>query len=467
MHLPQIDHPLRTRSRGSRLARMAVGLLAVLLCGPTDARAQDGPPDALFALEQMLASEGDASLRTFVTRAADPELVRAHADDDALLASLRALREQVGEFGGVGLRPDGPDRVLMVLQGGGARTTVAVTLSPDSGRIVALELAGREEQEPLPEVTWDTLDDVLRAAEAEGFCGSVLAARDGEVLLEAGYGHADAEGDVPVTPDTLFAIGSTPIDFTHGAILLLDQQGKLSLSDPLTRWFDDVPDDKASITLEMLRTGRSGLYNFPGIQGVDENMDLSWIDRDEFMRRVFGSELRFPPGRGEAHSHAAWGVLAAVIELASGTEYHEFLRTRFFEAAGMERTGPYEFTRDFPVEEVAVGLGGNTWGEVNAPPWWGPTSWLVKGSGGMVSTPGDLHRWRTHLASGDVLGQRAQRIYGIGGVFLGEGGNDRGFINTLGMAGDDMVIVCSNAHVRMDDDVSRLAMAVASLGTGE
>jgi CubicO group peptidase (beta-lactamase class C family) len=160
-------------------------------------------------------------------------------------------------------------------------------------------------------------------------------------------------------------------------------------------------------------------------------------------------------------------VLAAVIEIASGQDYEAFLREQFFEPAGMERTGHYALARRFPPAEVAVGLGGNVWGEVNSPANWGETSWLVLGSGGMVSTPRDLWRWRRFLRSGEAFGAAAQRKYGVGGVFIAEGGNDRGFINTIGAHGDTIVIVCSNSHVAMDDFTARIANAVAQLGTGE
>ncbi len=190
--------------------------------------------------------------------------------------------------------------------------------------------------------------------------------------------------------------------------------------------------------------------------------------RDDASLATFAREhLMFEPGTNRKHSHCAWGVLAAVVEVASGQAYEAYLRENFFEPAEMKRTGHYPLAGEFPAAEVAVGLGGNVWGEVNSPPYWGETSWLVLGSGGMVSTPRDLVRWRKFLRHGDVLGSAAQRKLGMGGVMLGEGGNDRGFVTTLGSRGDDLVIVCSNSHTALDGYSSRLAIAVARLGSGE
>lgn len=429
--------------------------------GPDQARIQ--------GVERMIEQRGDATLRDFVAEHLAPDYVASFENEAALLAHLKRMREATQGFGGVNLTIDEAGRVRLHLKSRTRESVVAFDLE-DGGahRITMLELESSKPRDAGPTFTWETLERGLEEAERRGFSGSVLAVRGGEVVLDRGFGHADPARRHPVTPDTLFAVGSTPIDFTHGAILKLEELGKLSLDDPLTRYFEDVPADKRGITLNHLRTGRSGLLDFPGIQGVDENLDLSWIDRDEFLRRVFASELLFEPGTEARHSHVAWGVLAAVVEIASGEAYEEFLRENMFEPAGMTRTGHYPLAKRFPASEVAVGLGGNVWGEVNSPAHWGETSWLVLGSGGMVSTTRDLHRWRTFLYGERGLGEEAQRKYGPrGSVLLGEGGNDRGFVTTIGARDDDLVIVCSNSHVTMDDDSAKVANAAARIATRE
>ena len=421
-----------------------------------------------MATEQMLDARDDDALLAYAETHLAPAYRDSFAGEEALLAHLRHLRDVAGPVGGVGLmrRPDG--RIELHVSNRERESVVALRLEDGPPhRVAHLELVSSVPREAEPSITWSTLEEELQKAADEGFCGSVYALRDGEVVLDRGFGFVDPERRHPVTPTTLFAIGSTPIDFTHGALLLLAERGALSLDDPITRFFDDVPTDKRAITLEHLRTGRSGLLDFPGIEGVDENLDLSWIDRAEFLRRVFAAPLLFEPGTGERHSHAAWGVLAAVIEIASGEDYETFLRINFFQPAGMLRTGHYPLAERFPASEVAVGLGGNVWGEVNSPAHWGPTSWLVLGSGGMVSTPRDLARWRGYLRDGGVLDPESSRLYGVDGVFLAEGGNDRGFVNTIGAHGDDLVIVCSNSHTAMDDFSARVALAAARVATGE
>jgi CubicO group peptidase (beta-lactamase class C family) len=421
-----------------------------------------------MATEQMIDSEDDAALLEYAEAHLAPSYRESFESDEALLEYLRELRGRVAPIGGVGLMLTDSGGIELHISNRKLKSVVALRLEDEAPyRITELTLAKSEAKGAGPSIDWSNMEEKLEEGAAKGFSGSVLAVRDGEVVLERGFGHADPKAEHPVTPETLFAIGSTPIDFTHGAILKLDEMGKLSLSDPIGKYFDDVPEDKQAITLEHLRTSQSGLIDFPGIVEVDANLDLSWIDRAEFLRRVLAAPLSFEPGSGEQHSHCAWGVLAAVVEIASGQGYEEFLRENFFMPAGMDRTGNYPLAQRFPASEVAVGLGGNEWGEINSPAHWGETSWLVLGSGGMVSTPGDLYRWRMFLRGGEALGADAQRKYGVDGVFMAEGGNDRGFINTIGAAGDDLVIVCSNSHVAMDDFSAQLATAVASIGTGE
>lgn len=272
--------------------------------------------------------------------------------------------------------------------------------------------AAAPEPAPATPLTWANLGERLAAEAEKGFTGAVLVVREGETIIDAGYGLANRERNIPVRPDTIFATGSEPIDFTHVAILQLAQAGKLSLTDPITRFFDHVPEDKRAITVEYLMTGASGLQNFHDIPS-DRDPDHSWIDRDEAMRRIFAQELLFPPGEGEEHSHSAWGVLAAIVEIASGSSYQDYTREHIYEPAGMVDTG---FNGDpVPVERLAIGYGTASDGTINAPPYWGPTSWLVMGSGGQISTTHDTGRFYDALRENRLLAPEwTERYFGDG-----------------------------------------------------
>lgn len=262
------------------------------------------------------------------------------------------------------------------------------------------------------ELTWETLGEFLDAEAEAGFTGAVRVVRDGEIVVDRGYGLANRELGIPITSETVFAVGSQPIDFTHAAILLLAQEGRLDLSAPITRFFDGVPPDKRAITVEHLMTGASGLPDFHDRPG-DRDPDHGWIDREEAVRRILGAELLFEPGTAREHSHSAWGLLAAVVEIVSGESYQDFTGERLFAPAGMDDTG---FNGEpVPRGRLAVGYGERSDGEVNSPPYWGPTSWLVMGSGGQVSTTGDTSRWLDAMREGRILEPEwARRFFGPG-----------------------------------------------------
>jgi CubicO group peptidase (beta-lactamase class C family) len=245
------------------------------------------------------------------------------------------------------------------------------------------------------------LDGYLRRLEAFGFSGSVLVARRGEVLVDAGYGFAVAEAEEPYTPDTLFDVASVSKQFTAAAILALEQEGRLRVEDTLARFFPGAPSDKAGITLHQLLTHTSGL---PDVLGAEYEA----VSRGEMLRRAFAAALVVRPGTRFRYSNAGYSVLAAVVEVISGRPLGELMRGKLFLPAGMRNTGfrlPFWDRR-----HLAHGYGlDGPWGTPLDHPWApdGPF-WNLRGNGGVLSTTRDLYRW--HLAlSGDGVLSRAER----------------------------------------------------------
>lgn len=298
-------------------------------------------------------------------------------------------------------------------------------------------------QPPVEPFTWANLENRWDELGEAGFSGVILVVRDGKVALHKAYGLANRESQVPNTIDTIFAIGSTPIDFTKVGILLLAERGKLQLSDPITKFFTDVPPDKQVITIRHLMTGRSGLQDFHDLPS-DADPDHTWINRDEAVRRILDQKLLFDPGSGRQHSHSAWGLLAAVIEIVSGQTYPQFTREHLFGPAGMKDTG--FFGEEYPAERMAIGYGPKSDGKINAPPFWGPTSWLVMGSGGQVSTSGDLLRWVRALREGKILSGKSMADYFEGGPGrVLSGGDMYGYEVLYSDGQDSMFILLGNA----------------------
>lgn len=437
-------------------------VLAVLAVWTMPAIVQaDGDPieKACSAIEHMIAAKGEASLTAFAEQHLAPEYRRSMTAAE-LMDLLEGIRHAAVDFGGVGLMVQGENGGRAEFHRPEEKVVVDFKVDPISGLISKLELVGVEKAPSLAPITWDNLSERLREEEAKGFSGFVLAVRDDSLVLAAGYGYADREKKIPIDSNTIFAIGSTPIDFTHAAILKLEEMGKLSTSDVITKYLDNVPEDKRGITIKMLMTGASGLPNFHD-RPEDADPDLTWIDRKTAVDRILSQPLLFAPGTSREHSHSAWGLLAVIVEIVSGQPYEQYLKEQFLGPAGMTRTGLYQSLKGVGASQIAIGYGSSQPTPINSPVYWGPTSWLVMGSGGMVSTALDLYRWHRAMRDGKLLGPLALAKYPVDAV--GVGGNDRGFLNWFAYNGRDAVIMCSNSHREMDDEAAQVGRALERL----
>lgn len=417
------------------------------------------------AIEALGQRSGDAALEQFASEHLAPDY-RASFAPGTLLELLRAIHAAASEAGGVlfGRQEEsylvrfiGPSREIIVV----FRTQPAVPYY-----IVALGFVG---EPPVPTaiepITWKNLEARLDKEASAGFSGTVLVVSEGRVVLSRGYGLANREKQIPNDERTIFAIGSTPIDFTRAAVLKLEDMDKLATRDPITKYLKSVPADKQSITIDHLMSGGSGLADFHHIEGVDVDFDLTWIDRDTAVKRILEGKLLFTPGSSREHSHSAWVLLAAIVEMVSGQPYGDFVRKQLFEPAGMTRTGLHEDLAKVDDRGIAVGYGAQKHGELNSPKYWDRTSWLVMGSGGMSSTPEDLYKFFTAVRGATILSPASAKKYGAGGGLL-VGGDDRGFLCMHAERGNDMMFLCSNAHTAPGDHASSVGKRLADLVLG-
>lgn len=249
------------------------------------------------------------------------------------------------------------------------------------------------------------LDDHMKKLEAGGFSGVLLVAKDGGVILAKGYGMADRDKKVRATADTVMCVGSVTKQFTGAAILKLEAQGKLKVTDPITRYFKDVPEDKAGITLHQLLTHTAGF-------GAELGDDYQKIGRDDFIRLALQSKLRSKPGERHRYSNVGYSLLGAVIEVVTGQSYEQYLHDQLFVPAGMMKTG-YLLPKWGP-NELAHGYqrDGKDWGTMRDKPWDsdGPY-WHLRANGGILSTAGDMYRWHLALLGETVLPKSAKDKY--------------------------------------------------------
>ena len=245
----------------------------------------------------------------------------------------------------------------------------------------------------------------LSRLEKLGFAGVVMVARGGAPVFAEGFGLADRERRLRWTPATVSTIGSITKQFTGAAILKLEEDKHLSVSDPIGRYFKDVPSDKASITLHQLLTHSSGLGDPPEIG------DFTPVTIDEYVRAVLAQPLLFAPGAGYEYANANFSLLGAIVEKLSGMCYEAFLREQLFLPAGMFETG-YLLPR-WGDGRIAQGYReGKLWGTVLGRPMAadGPY-WALRANGGIHSTVYDMLRWARALVDGRILSPDSLKKY--------------------------------------------------------
>jgi D-alanyl-D-alanine carboxypeptidase len=163
---------------------------------------------------------------------------------------------------------------------------------------------------------------------------AVIVVRDGQVILRKGYGMANLELGVPVAPEMVFRLGSITKQFTAVAILMLVDEGRVTLSDDITKFLPSFPTHGQAITIERLLTHTAGIKNYTEMPEFP-----SWWRDDRSLDELIGlfkdQPLDFAPGEKWAYSDSGYVLLGAVIEKASGTSYAEFIQQRIFGPLGM------------------------------------------------------------------------------------------------------------------------------------
>ncbi len=225
---------------------------------------------------------------------------------------------------------------------------------------------------------------------------SVTVVKDGQVVLQKGYGKRSSEDGRSVDKETLFAIGSVSKQFTCAALLLLADDGKLSVHDPVAKYYPHLT-RAAEITLLDLMNHVSGYPDYYPLDFLDRRM-LAPIAEDELLRQYAGGKLDFEPGSKYSYSNTGYILLGRVIERVSGESLGAFLDRRIFKPLAMAQT-VYEPN----LSDSRLAKGYATFllspSEQVAPEGKG---WLC-GAGGIYSTPGDLAKWNLGLISGKVL----------------------------------------------------------------
>lgn len=264
------------------------------------------------------------------------------------------------------------------------------------------------------------IDRYLSAMETLGFSGAIIVSEGDEVVLSKGYGYANRETRRLYTSNTIQTSGSITKQFTAAAILLLESRGELSVEDTISKYFENVSDDKQDITIHQLLTHSSGL---PGGIGPDDEP----IGDQAYLDRLMTESLQFSPGSGYAYSNTGYSLLAMIVEQVTGQSYEEFLREELLLPAGMKDTG--YILPDWDRDRMAIGYrNGERWGEVYERGWIEDGSnWHLRGNGGMHTTVGDMAKWLKTVQGHGVLAEDVVKRWTTGYVKESDGYSGYGY----------------------------------------
>ena len=221
---------------------------------------------------------------------------------------------------------------------------------------------------------------------------AVAVVKNGEVILEKGYGMANLEYDVPITPSTIFQIASVSKQFTVFAILLLEKEGKLNLDDDIRKHLPEVPDFGEKISLRHLASHTSGLRDQWALLEMAGWQIADVITQEDILELVRKQEnLNFAPGEEFMYSNTGFTLLAEVVEKVSGKSFAEFSEERIFEPLRMQSTLVYDDYRKVVKNRAYSYYNGKTGyrkGVLNVE---------AVGQGNIFSSASDMAKWVINL----------------------------------------------------------------------
>jgi CubicO group peptidase (beta-lactamase class C family) len=254
-----------------------------------------------------------------------------------------------------------------------------------------------------PDAASDRVDKLAAQWVKPGAPGFALAVvKDGKIIYKNGYGLANLEWDAPITPKTVFYMGSVSKQFVAFAVALLESRGKLSFNDDIRKYIPEMPDYGDIITLRHL------IHHISGIRGYLMLMDLGGLDIDHYHTQeevikhilVRQKNLDFKPGERFKYSNSGYLLLAEIVKRVSGMSFREFARKNILEPLGMKHSRFLDNHAEI-VKNRAISYAPDKK--------LGYRAYISRfdqvGSGGLYSTVEDLFLWDQNFYHGKVGGK--------------------------------------------------------------
>jgi CubicO group peptidase (beta-lactamase class C family) len=239
------------------------------------------------------------------------------------------------------------------------------------------------------------ISNIFRILQIDTMPGaSVLVSQNGDIIYQKGFGYADIEKKIPVTPDTKFKIGSISKQFTAVAILKLQEENKIKIADKLSKYIPDFPRGN-EVTIYQLLTHTSGIHDY----SVQPNLDMTKpITHQALLDIIKKLPYDFNPGERYLYNNSGFVILGYIVAQLSGKTLSEYLNETFFKPLGMTNSGIYE--TNIVLNNEAQGYSMN--GEKVKKADFQEMSWAL-GVGNIYSTTKDLYKWNEAIFSGKLL----------------------------------------------------------------
>lgn len=246
------------------------------------------------------------------------------------------------------------------------------------------------------------VDSIFANVSKDGSPGCALGVyRDGRIFYSRGYGLANLELNVPITPASVFDIGSTSKQFTAASLVLLQQDGKLSLDDDIRKWIPELPSYGKAITIRHILHHTSGIRDYIGLM-VLAGADIDDVTSEQEALDIIVRQkaLNFPTGSEYLYSNSGFFLAGVIVKRASGKSLRQFATERIFQPLGMSHTWfrdthvewvPNRTTAYSPADSGGFVIDMSNWEQV--------------GDGAVITTVEDLLKWDNNFYDPKVGGQ--------------------------------------------------------------
>ncbi|MBN8713292.1 MAG: beta-lactamase family protein [Xanthomonadales bacterium] len=249
------------------------------------------------------------------------------------------------------------------------------------------------------------IDALMGRYAGDGPGASLLVVKDGKAVIRRGYGYANLEEHVKTTPATNYRLASVTKQFTAASVLLLQQDGKLQLTDPVRKWLPELPASDATITIGNLLDHTGGLVDYEDLIPADTKEQID--DADVLRLIATQNHLYFTPGSAHRYSNGGYVLLGLIVERTSGMDLADFMRQRIFAPLGMQHTLLYEHHRGPQVDDRAYGYSrvDGKWLRTDQ-----SVTSATRGDGGVYTSIDDMQKWDAALYDDRLLSAASRQV---------------------------------------------------------